>query len=118
MNVQKVTQEVRLRKMEGEALAEWLTQELISLGYEAYPHTLKNVFNSKTLRSPLPNKTLAVLAQATEHNINRRIFTPIDRASCKWERYYDKLTSVERVNSRIDESFGFEKKMRSLVKSA
>lgn len=49
-------------EMEGEALAEWLTQELISLDYEAYPHTLKNVFNSKTLRSPLPNKTLAVLA--------------------------------------------------------
>jgi len=49
-------------EMEGEALAEWLTQELISLGYEAYPHTLNNVFNSKTLCSPLPNKTLAVLA--------------------------------------------------------
>lgn len=40
---------------------------------------------------------------------NRRIFTPIDRASYKWERYYDKRTSVERVNSRLDESFGFEK---------
>jgi epoxyqueuosine reductase len=49
-------------EMEGEALAGWLTQELISLGYDAYPHTLKNVFNSKTLCSPLPNKTLAVLA--------------------------------------------------------
>ena len=40
---------------------------------------------------------------------DRRIFTPIDRASYKWERNYDKRTSVERVNSRIDESFGFEK---------
>lgn len=40
---------------------------------------------------------------------NRRIFTPIDRASYKWERYYNKRTSVERVNSRLDESFGFEK---------
>lgn len=40
---------------------------------------------------------------------NRRIFTPIDRASYKWKRYYDKRTSVERVNSRLDESFGFEK---------
>lgn len=49
-------------EMEGEALAEWLTHELISMGYEAYPHTLNNVFNSKTLCSPLPNKTLAVLA--------------------------------------------------------
>lgn len=49
-------------EMEGEALAKWVTQELISLGYEAYPHTLENVFNTETLCSPLPNKTLAVLA--------------------------------------------------------
>ena len=40
---------------------------------------------------------------------DRRIFTPIDRASLKWEKYYDKRTSVERVNSRLDVSFGFEK---------
>ena len=40
---------------------------------------------------------------------NRRIFTPIDRASYKWKREYNKRTSVERVNSRLDESFGFEK---------
>ena len=41
--------------------------------------------------------------------VERRIFTPIDRASYKWEKYYNKRTSVERVNGRIDESFGFEK---------
>lgn len=40
---------------------------------------------------------------------DRRIFTPIDRASYKWERTYDKRPSVERVNSRLDESYGFEK---------
>jgi len=42
-------------------------------------------------------------------DIDRRIFTPIDRASYKWKREYNKRTSVERVNSRLDESFGFEK---------
>ncbi len=42
-------------------------------------------------------------------NVDRRVFTPIDRASYKWEKIYDKRTSVERVNSRLDESFGFEK---------
>lgn len=42
-------------------------------------------------------------------DIDRRIFTPIDRASYKWKRYYNKRTAVERVNSRLDESFGFEK---------
>lgn len=40
---------------------------------------------------------------------DRRIFTPIDRASYKWGREYDKRTSVERVNGRLDESYGFEK---------
>jgi len=39
---------------------------------------------------------------------DRRIFTPVDRASNKWERLYDKRTAVERVNSRLDVSFGFE----------
>jgi precorrin-6x reductase len=40
--------------------------------------------------------------------LDRRIFTPIDRASYKWARCYKKRTSVERVNSRLDTSFCFE----------
>ena len=39
---------------------------------------------------------------------NRRIFTPVSRSSYKWKRLYNKRTSVERVNSRIDNSLGFE----------
>jgi hypothetical protein len=39
---------------------------------------------------------------------DRRIFTSIDRTSYKWEREYKKRTAVERVNSRLDVSFGFE----------
>ncbi|WP_342400433.1 transposase [Weizmannia sp. FSL W8-0676] len=39
---------------------------------------------------------------------DRRIFTPIDRASYKWKREYNKRTAVERVNSRIDQVLGFE----------
>lgn len=41
--------------------------------------------------------------------LDRRVFTPIDRASYKWKKTYNKRTSVERVNGRLDESFGFEK---------
>ena len=37
-----------------------------------------------------------------------RVFTPLARSSLKWERCYDKRTAVERVNSRLDMSFGFE----------
>lgn len=39
---------------------------------------------------------------------NRRLFTPLARSSYAWERAYDKRTSVERVNSRLDGFFGFE----------
>jgi len=41
--------------------------------------------------------------------MDRRIFTPIARSSYAWEREYKKRTAVERVNSRFDVSFGFEK---------
>jgi len=40
---------------------------------------------------------------------NRRVFTPVARSSYKWSELYKKRSSVERVNSRLDESFGFEK---------
>lgn len=40
---------------------------------------------------------------------NRRIFTPLARSSYKWKTMYKKRSAVERVNSRMDESFGFEK---------
>ncbi len=39
---------------------------------------------------------------------NRRIFTPLARSSYQWKRVYRKRTAVERVNSRLDTSFGFE----------
>lgn len=39
---------------------------------------------------------------------DRRIFTPVARSSYKWQDLYNKRTAVERVNSRLDVSFGFE----------
>lgn len=38
-----------------------------------------------------------------------RVFTPVARSSYKWKELYNKRTSVERVNSRIEVSFGFER---------
>lgn len=40
---------------------------------------------------------------------NRRIFTPLARSSYTFKREYKKRTAVERINSRLDVSFGFEK---------
>lgn len=39
---------------------------------------------------------------------DRRVFVRIARSSYKWQRIYNGRTAVERVNSRIDLSFGFE----------
>lgn len=48
---------------------------------------------------------------------DRRVFMPLARSSLKWERCYDRRTAVERVNSRLDVSFGFEKHtIRGLTK--
>jgi len=53
---------------------------------------------------------------------DRRVFTPLARSSYQWKATYKKRTAVERVNSRLDVSFGFEqhfirgqKKMRLRV---
>jgi hypothetical protein len=39
-----------------------------------------------------------------------RIFTRVDRCGYMWKRLYNMRSSVERVNSRIDVSFGFEER--------
>jgi hypothetical protein len=50
-------------------------------------------------------------------DLDRRVFTPMARSSYAWERTYKKRTAVERVNSRLDVSYGFERHfIRGLVK--
>lgn len=41
--------------------------------------------------------------------MDRRRFVPVPRDSYKWKRLYRGRTAVERVNSRLDVSFGFER---------
>ena len=40
---------------------------------------------------------------------DRRVFTPLARSTYAWGRAYKKRTAVERVNSRFDVSYGFER---------
>ena len=40
--------------------------------------------------------------------LDRRLFVPLPRSTYKWKKQYNKRSSVERVNSRLDVSFGFE----------
>lgn len=39
---------------------------------------------------------------------DRRVFTPLARSSYKWKKLYNKRSSVERVNSRIETAYCFE----------
>lgn len=48
---------------------------------------------------------------------DRRIFIPVERSSYKWNRLYHKRSAVERIGSRLDVSFGFERhSIRGLAK--
>ena len=40
---------------------------------------------------------------------DRRIFTPTPHGNPSWQRIYNRRSSLERINNRIDNSFGFEK---------
>ncbi|MFW5786473.1 MAG: transposase [bacterium] len=41
-------------------------------------------------------------------SVDRRVFTPVARSSYRWSELYRERTAVERINGRIDRSFGFE----------
>ena len=48
---------------------------------------------------------------------DRRIFVPTPHGSPSWERGYHRRTALERINNRIDHSFGFEQHfIRGLAK--
>ena len=40
---------------------------------------------------------------------DRRIFTPTPHGSPAWRRGYNRRSALERINNRIDNSFGFER---------
>jgi hypothetical protein len=81
-------------------------------GFEADRETLKYICPALAYgieckgasTCPIYQKSIRISLQE-----DSRIFTPVARSSYKWKVLYDKRTSVERVNSRIDVSFGFER---------
>ena len=81
-------------------------------GFEKNRETLKYLCPALALgieckgatKCPIYNKAIRISLEE-----DRRIFTPVPRSSYKWQTLYDKRSSVERVNSRIDVSFGFER---------
>lgn len=85
-------------------------REMGNGGFEKDRNTLKKLCPAKQFGIECKGQAQCPVAQGIRIPLSedRRIFTPIDRASYKWEKEYDKRTSVERVNSRLDVSLGFE----------
>jgi len=85
-------------------------REMANGGFEKDRNTLKKLCPASHYGIICKGQALCKVAQGLRIPLaeDRRIFTPIDRASYKWKKEYDKRTSVERVNSRLDVSFGFE----------
>lgn len=84
--------------------------EMCNGGFEKDRNTLKKLCPAKQMGITCKGQTQCSVAQGIRIplSVDRRIFTPIDRSSYKWKREYNKRTAVERVNSRLDVSFGFE----------
>jgi hypothetical protein len=85
-------------------------REMCNGGFEKDRQTLKKLCPAKQMGITCEGQAQCPVAQGIRIPLSedRRIFTPIDRSSYKWEKEYDKRTAVERVNSRLDVSFGFE----------
>ena len=81
-------------------------------GFEKQRMALKYICPMKAYGLTCKGSDQCVHAMKNERvsmEIDRRIFTPIARSSYAWKREYKKRTAVERVNARLDVSFGFEK---------
>jgi len=85
-------------------------REMASGGFEKDRNALKKLCPAEHYGTECKGRAQCPVTQGIRISLSedRRIFTPIDRASYKWKKEYNKRTTVERVNSRIDVSFGFE----------
>ena len=85
-------------------------REMSNGGFEKDRQTLKKRCPAHTAGTTCAGQAQCPVASGLRIplKMDRRVFTPIDRASYQWDREYKYRTAVERVNSRLDVSFGFE----------
>lgn len=80
------------------------TIELKYLGYDKVKNTLRYGYGKKVY--------------SIDIDYDERVFTPIARDSIKWQRLYNKRSSCERINGRLDRDFNLEnRKVRGLKKA-
>jgi Transposase DDE domain len=86
-------------------------------GFEADRKCLKYRCPAAVKGWPCSQRDLCHGGAHTEHgrivriplDTDRRTFVPLPRHTPSWQKAYDRRTAVERVNSRLDVSFGFER---------
>lgn len=90
---------------------EWVKHPMAFGGFEKDRRTLKYRCPARHYGLECKGREKCWISDSIRIDIdsNRRIFTPLARSSYKWQTLYNKRSAVERVNSRLDESFGFEK---------
>jgi hypothetical protein len=90
---------------------EWIKRPMPYAGFEKDRGTLKYRCPAKHYGVECKGRDRCCISDSIRIPIhsNPRIFTPLPRDSYKWDTLYKKRSSVERVNGRLDESFGFEK---------
>lgn len=90
---------------------EWVKRPMAFGGFEKDRQALKYRCPAKHYGLACQGRNHCCISDSIRIDIdsNRRIFTPLARSSYKWKTLYKKRSSVERVNGRLDESFGFEK---------
>jgi len=80
-------------------------------GFEKDRETLKYRCPARHYKMECPGRAQCPIQGAVRIKLSqdRRVFTPLARSSYAWEEEYRKRSAVERVNSRLDVSFGFER---------
>jgi len=80
-------------------------------GFEQDRNTLKYRCPARHYGIACASRKTCPVGQAVRIPLSedRRIFTPVARSSYQWKRLYKERTAVERVNSRLDVSYGFER---------
>lgn len=82
-------------------------------GFEADRGTLKYLCPAMREGSVCPQAERGVCRYGrivrVKLDTDRRYFVPLPRSTRKWARLYAERSAVERVNSRLDVSFGFER---------
>ena len=94
-------------------------QQMAYAGLERERGTLKYRCPAEHYGSECAGRELCPIGKAVRIPMEQepRVFTPLPRHSYKWERLYSGRTAVERVNSRMDNVFGFENHtIRGLLK--